>query len=477
MKKINKKYIQIGIIALIIVCTGVAFNHFLANLNHTSSQKIDLGKTMLPILDGFALAYILNPLMKIFEARFKQICKRLKIKESSGLKKRIRGVSIALSLIVFLLIVAELILLIVPQLLDSIQRIITLFPAYVASFNRWSDQFLVKYPQLRELLENYWENITDYSIKEILPRIQVLLSTFSTTLLGSVWSVVVFIFKLIIGIILSVYLLYNKEIHIAQAKKMAYSLFREETANNLINNTRFANNTFGGFITGKIVDSLIIGILCFICTSLMRIPYPLLISVIVGVTNVIPYFGPWLGAIPSAFIVLMINPVKCLWFLIFILILQQIDGNIIGPKILGDSTGLSSFWVIFAITLFGGFWGVPGMFLGVPIFAIIYAAIRTFINTRLERKNMPSSTEFYINSDYHSDPDRKDENNGKQIRFASRTFADVNRENGFTDAGMDIDYYAYYPYSEDDENDDIKKDDISIEVPDTDTPADTDGKE
>ena len=454
MKRINKKYIQIGAIALIIVCVGIAFDHFLSGYNHSSSQKINLGKTMLPILDGFALAYILNPLMKIFEQRIGRLCTKLKLKESKTLKKNIRGISITLSVIVFLLMVAGLILLIVPQLLDSIQSIITRFPSYVASFNKWSDQFLVRYPQLRELLDTYWENITDYSIKEILPKIQVLISTLSTTVLGSVWGILVFIFKMIIGIILSVYLLYHKEIHIAQAKKIAYSLFREETANNLINNTMFANKTFGGFISGKIVDSLIIGVLCFICTSLMRTPYPLLISVIVGVTNVIPYFGPWLGAIPSAFIVLMINPVKSLWFLIFILILQQIDGNIIGPKILGDSTGLSSFWVIFSITLFGGFWGVAGMFLGVPIFAIIYAAIRTFINTRLVRKNMPSSTEYYINSDYHSDPD-DEENNGAAIRFARKTFADVNREIKRFDGGdLDIDYYAYYPEDDDHEYDD-----------------------
>ncbi len=452
MRKINKKFIQIGMIALVVACIAIAFDHFLSGYNRDASQRINLGKTMLPILDGFALAYILNPLMMNFEKRIKMICDRIKLKKGPKFETNVRGISITLSLIIFLLMVAGLILLIVPQLLDSIQSIITRFPSYVKSFNKWSDQFLVKYPQLRELLDTYWENITDYSIKEILPKIQVLISTLSTTVLGSVWSILVFIFKLIIGIILSVYLLYNKEIHIAQAKKIAYSLFKEETANNFINNTRFANKTFGGFISGKIVDSLIIGVLCFICTTIMRTPYPLLISVIVGVTNVIPYFGPWLGAIPSAFIVLMINPVKCLWFLIFILILQQVDGNIIGPKILGDSTGLSSFWVIFAITLFGGFWGVAGMFLGVPIFAIIYAAIRTFINTRLLRKNMPAETKYYIDNDFHSNPDEQ-ENSGTNIRFAQKTFADVNREvNGFGD-GTDLDYYAYYPEEYDNDED------------------------
>ena len=174
-------------------------------------------------------------------------------------------------------------------------------------------------------------------------------------------------------------------------------------------------------------------------------------GVVVGVTNVIPFFGPYLGAVPTAFIILMINPVKCLWFLIFILILQQIDGNIIGPKILGDSTGLSSFWVIFAITVFGGFFGVMGMFLAVPIFAIIYAAIRTFINTRLEKKHMPSNTNFYIHSDYHSDSKMKDSNTGERIMFAQNAFSNVNNNgNNLTNATMELEFEDDYAEDNDD---------------------------
>ncbi|MBQ7588783.1 MAG: AI-2E family transporter [Lachnospiraceae bacterium] len=442
MRKINKKYIQIGIIALLVVCLSLLFNHFLKNRSLPDSTSVNVGKVMLPIIDGCALAYFLNPLMKTIENKIMSpLFTKLKVKNIEGKRSSIRGLSIALTLIIFLLIVAGLILLIVPQLLDSIQSIILRFPSYVKSFNRWSDQFLVRYPQLRSMLDNYWENITDYAMKEILPKIQGLISTLSTTVLGSVWGILVFIFKLIIGMILSVYLLFHKETYGAQAKKIAYSLFDEERANNLINNTRFANKTFGGFISGKIVDSIIIGMICFIGTSLMQTPYALLISVIVGVTNIIPFFGPYLGAIPSGFIILMINPLKCLWFLIFLLILQQIDGNIIGPKILGDSTGLSSFWVVFAITLFGGFFGVVGMFVGVPIFAIIYAGIKTFIDTRLERKKLPVETSFYMNSDYHSDISKGVVNSGDSIRFVDKTFSDVSSYgNNLTDATMDLEF-------------------------------------
>ncbi len=441
MKKVNKKYIQIGAIAVVVACICIAFDHYLDTITLKHNSKNDFGRIMLPIFDGLALAYFLNPIMKFMESKaIDPLFKKMKIREGKKRQRYIRGISVAITLIIFLLIVAGLILLIVPQLLDSVQSIITRFPSYVDSFNRWSDRFLVKYPGLRNILDNYWENITDYAYKELLPKAQTIVSNISSTVVGSVFKVLSVTFKFIIGIILSVYLLYSKETYLGQAKKIVYSLFNEERANNLINNTRFANKTFGGYISGKIVDSIIIGILCFIGTSIMRMPYALLISVIVGVTNVIPFFGPYLGAVPSAFIILMINPVKCLWFLIFILVLQQIDGNIIGPKILGDSTGLSSFWVIFSITLFGGRFGVLGMFLGVPVFAIIYAAIKTFVDTRLERKKLPSQTYYYIDSDYHSDKNDA-ENTGESIRFVNKTFSNISGYgNNLTDATMDLEF-------------------------------------
>ncbi len=441
MKKVNKKYLQIGLIILIISLICIIFDHYLDTRSLRHDSKTDLGKIMLPIFDGLALAYFLNPIMKFVENKLiGPLYDKIRFRDKDKKKKQVRGISVAITIIFFLLIVAGLILLIVPQLLDSIQSIITRFPSYLNSFNSWSDRFLVRYPQLRNLLDNYWENITDYAYKELLPKAQSLLSSVSSTVLGSVFNILSVTFKFIIGIILSVYLLYSKETYLAQSKKIVYSLFNEERANNLINNIRFANRTFGGYISGKIVDSIIIGFLCFIGITILNMPYALLISVIVGVTNVIPFFGPYLGAIPSGFIILMINPVKCLWFLIFILILQQIDGNIIGPKILGDSTGLSSFWVIFAITLFGGFFKVLGMFLGVPIFAIIYASIKTFVDTRLERKNLPSKTYYYIDSDYHSDKNDP-ENTGKTIRFVNKTFSNVSGYgNNLTDATMDLEF-------------------------------------
>lgn len=199
-----------------------------------------------------------------------------------------------------------------------------------------------------------------------------------------------------IGLIIALYLLVSKELFAGQGKKMIYALFEEETGNLLIKNIRFVHSTFGGFISGKLVDSLIIGMLCFIGMTLLNLPYPLLVSLIVGVTNIIPFFGPFIGAVPSIILILMVNPLQALYFGIFVFILQQFDGNILGPKILGDKTGLSSFWVIFSITIFGGYWGFIGMAIGVPVFAVIYAAWKAFISRSLQKKGLSTDTVEYL---------------------------------------------------------------------------------
>ena len=237
---------------------------------------------------------------------------------------------------------------------------------------------------------------------KLMPQLNSLIMTISM----SIVSILKEFWNLIIGFIISVYILSSKEIFAAQAKKIAYAFLSTETANRLISNVRFANKTFGGFFVGKIMDSIIIGLICFIGTSLLGTPFCVLISVIIGVTNIIPFFGPFLGAIPSILLILFINPLQAFYFLIFVIILQQVDGNIIGPKILGSSTGLSSFWVIFAITLFGGIWGIFGMIVGVPIFAVLFAFMKSLIELKLENKKIPSETMkylrlLYIDTDTH----------------------------------------------------------------------------
>lgn len=425
MKKYDKRIKQAGVVLFISISMCILLCYTLFN----SEAVFEFGKKIIkiisPFIYGFFIAYILNPVMVYIETKIiYPIYKKLHSKSKKPEKKAVyRSISVLLTLAIFILIIYTLIISVVPQVIESIQSIISRSPSYFLSVNSWFNKTISNNKEFSRFITPYLTNIEEWFLTNLMPKLQEFVSNVSSNIIGGVYTTLTQIFNFIIGIIIAVFLLNNKEVYCAQAKKIAYAILREERANNLINNARFTNKTFGGFLNGKIIDSIIIGILTFIILSICKIPYTVLISLLVGITNIIPYFGPFLGAIPSIIILLMVEPKKALWFLLIIIIIQQIDGNIIGPKILGDSTGLSSLWVIFAITIFGGFFGVFGMFIGVPVFAVIYAAIRTFINERLRKKELPSDTSFYIESDYYSDEQNK--NSGKEIKFVKKTFENI----------------------------------------------------
>jgi len=432
-RQIDKRFLHLGVTIFLSISACICFYYALFHGTDLSETKLSetkdaVIKVLLPIIDGLGLAYILNPMLNFYEKKcVLPLWDKMKLK---GIKKKkgiVRSFSIFLTLISFLLIFYNLLMLIVPQVINSLQSIVIKFPTYMNRINIWFSDMLTEYPDLEDLFDQYWIDIENWFTVQVLPTVQEVISKVSTSLIGSVLDFLMGVFNFIIGIIISIYLLSGKEIFCAQAKKITYALLREERANNLINNMRFANKTFGGFLSGKILDSFLVGIFCFMGTTILNIPYALLISVIIGVTDVIPFFGPYLGVIPCALILIMIDPLKCVIFIIFILILQQLDGNILAPKIIGDSTGLSNFWVIFAITVFGGLLGILGMFIGVPLFAVIYAAIKTMVNQRLIKKNLPEDTEYYINSDYHSA--ENDQNAGTEIKFVKKAFENVVAEN------------------------------------------------
>ena len=423
MKRFDKKIKQAGIISFLVICGGILFYYCLFNSESFFSIGSKIILILMPFIYGFFIAYILNPVMIFIEEKI-ILPIRIKISKKSIKKKSvIRLFSVILTIGFFLSVVYALIIMVFPQVFESIQSIALKCPDYFNSFNDWLNKVIDNNKDLAKIIAPYMADVETWFIENVLPNLQEWLTNASTNIIGGVYSTISQLIKFVLGIIIAIFLLLNKELYCAQVKKIIYAVLREERANNLINNIRFANKTFGGFLNGKIIDSLIIGILTFIVLSICKIPYTMLISVVVGVTNIIPYFGPFLGAIPSIIILLMVNPRQALWFLIIIVIIQQLDGNFIGPKILGDSTGLSSFWVIFAITVFGGFFGVFGMFIGVPLFAVIYAAIRTFVNERLRKKQLPDSTKFYIESDYHSDDYIT--NSGKEIKFVKKTFENI----------------------------------------------------
>ena len=351
----------------------------------------------MPIIDGFVLAYLMTPVLnKIEKCVIKPLYKKANLPMTAKNKRRMRGLSILATIVLILIVLYEFFGLIIPEVIRSIQSIIFQFPIYVNNLNTWALGLMKNNPDLEQvvngLIAQYSSKLLDYFNSNLLPHINDLLKTLSLSVIGifkALWNFV-------IGFIISIYILGSKEKFAGQAKKIAYALFDRKAGNEVITNFRFIHSTFIGFIGGKIVDSIIIGVICFVCTSIIGTPYAILVSVIIGVTNVIPFFGPWIGGVPSALLVLMVDPIQALYFIILILIIQQFDGNILGPKILGDSTGLSGFWVIFAITIFGGLFGVLGMVVGVPIFAVFYAGVKAMVNRMLIKKDLPTDIQPYM---------------------------------------------------------------------------------
>ncbi len=353
-----------------------------------------------PIMLGFILAYITIPILNFIEGKiaiplFKKC--NIKVEEKAN---QIRGLCVALTAIIFSLFVYSFVRLFIAQIVPSIREIIENFDVYTNNIIVYVNTLLEDNPSLREninnLIEEYSADLELWLNNTVLPQITTIIKTLSLSLL----SIVGFLWDFIIGFILSIYILNSKDVFANQAKKIIYSLFSNEKANQILADTRYVHKTFIGFLSGKVIDSIIIGIICFIGTSILKTPYAALVSLVVGVTNIIPFFGPFLGAIPSGILIFVVTPMQPLnlvYFVIFILLLQQFDGNILGPKILGDSTGLSSFWVIFAITIFGGLMGVAGMVIGVPTFAVAFAAGRRYINKRLNQKGLPIERDEYKN--------------------------------------------------------------------------------
>lgn len=359
---------------------------------------------MMPVLCGFVLAYVLIPVLNFIEGKIViPFLKQKTMVDVEAKKGKIRAFSVTATAVLSVLVVYFFINMFVAQIVPSIQDIILNFDTYMDNGIEYVNKLLADNPTLSEIFNNFvgsslssfdgWLNNT------LLPRVTSLLKTVSV----SVLNVLGFLWDAIIGFILSIYILNSKDVFAGQGKKIIYSFFKNNVANDILREVRFVHKTFTGFITGKVIDSIIIGIICFVGTSILGTPYAALVSVIIGVTNVIPFFGPFLGAIPCAlliFVVAPMEPLHTIYFLIFILLLQQFDGNVLGPKILGDSTGLGSFWVIFAITVFGGLLGIPGMVIGVPAFAVIFAMIRTKINKGLEKKGLPIDRDKYEYVEY-----------------------------------------------------------------------------
>ncbi len=393
MKRENH-YFQWGLTAVGVVCALMLIYDVVFRESMLLQYVGNLLVILAPVLYGFALAYLLAPLVNWFE-RFLFRCQDRRSRKPPRGRKWIRGGAIILTWLVVLLLLYALLRVLLPELYRSVLQLAANAKDYYSTIADWVQRLLENNPEFAqrasEVFNEYYQDALAWVNDKLVPQLQVALGAITGGLVG----VVVFLKNLLIGVIVSVYLLATKENFAATGCKLSYALLPEPRAALLIRGVKATDRIFSGFVRGKLLDSLIIGMLCFIGSSILKFPYAPLISVVVGVTNVIPFFGPFLGAIPSAFLILLDSPIKCLYFVIFILALQQFDGNILGPKILGDSTGLSSFGVIVAILVGGGLWGVPGMFFGVPLFACILAGIRSYSAYRLRQKGMPTETSSY----------------------------------------------------------------------------------
>ena len=379
------------------IALSIIFFFLIYRFDGFGSAISTLTGILMPFIYGAVIAYLLKPVCNSIES----FLRRFIPEKMNGL---INALSVALTILFGLLLVYALVMMIVPQLITSVTTLYYTAQANITKFMNWANhlEFIEKNEQITELLNSAYAalntNLDTWNTwlkNTLLPSMQNILSGAAIGVL----NVVTVAKNLIIGIIVAVYMLASRKRFVQQGKLVLHSIVRPRWAQLITEEVKYADKMFGGFINGKIMDSAIIGVLCYIGCLIFKFPSALLVSVIIGVTNVIPFFGPFIGAIPATLLILIQSPIKALWFVLFVLVLQQLDGNVIGPKILGDSTGLSAFWVLFAVTFFGGLFGFVGMLIGVPTFAVIYSLIRNIAEYKLGKKGMKTQTPDYAAQD------------------------------------------------------------------------------
>lgn len=391
-----QKYKQAGITAFVVVAAALIVYFIFNNFSHVMNVVSAVNGALMPVYIGLVIAFLLSPLVNRLD-RFVTIPLYMKVmKKEEKARKLARSTSVTIVLISFLVVLWSLVMMVIPEVVRSIKSLADSMPAYYHNIMQWIAKTFERYPETEEYAQNlsammYHKMIT-WLQDTILPNSNKWLSIVT----DGVVNVLSVLMNFLIGLIVSVYLLCGKENFLAQAKKILCAIFPRKWASEIMGVLSETNVLFAKFLSGKIIDSLIIGILAFIILTIAKIPYALLVSVIVGVTNIIPFFGPYIGAIPSAILVFIANPMKGIVFLIIIIVLQQFDGNILGPMILGDSTGLKSFWILFSILLFGSLFGLLGMICAVPVFAMIYRLVNRWCVYRLQQKGIPSETKYYI---------------------------------------------------------------------------------
>lgn len=382
--KWNSKYTTIAVYSLLVSFSTIVF-YLIAS--QVDSFRLQLGKYLsvfTPFIMGFVIAYLFNFILEFYEEK---LLKNLKKKNI----RRLLGVLLTYITAFFMFILF--LEFVFPQVLDSIIGIVNDMPVYIKEVSDYIlklEQKLDLPDDLKKILMSKWAEFMDFMLvfgTNLLPKI----GNFTKTLVSSIWNI-------ILALIISVYLLIDKEQLLALVTKITKSLLSEERASRFVELVHRGDNIFGKFLSGKVLDSLIVGVLTFVVLSIVKMPYTSLVAFIIGVTNIIPFFGPFIGAVPSFFIIVFQSLPMALWFILIIFVIQQIDGNIIGPKILGDSLGISAFWILFSLLIAGKLFGFIGLVIGVPLFVFIYSIIKDNVEARLKLKELPTETAAYINN-------------------------------------------------------------------------------
>ena len=394
--KPKNKYVKVGITAFLVVAASLLFYFILFRAASLKSGLSALFAVLNPIIYGFIIAYALNPQMQLIENIILWVVSKTRWHPGRKARGAIRVIATLLSTAIAILVVYGLFSILIPGLIESVQNIIRNFQGYVDNITKWVDQ-TIKDPafdsQTNQIITMIADKIEGWFGSSLTPKIDELMAGLTTQVL----SIASFVKNVFLGLIISIYILIRKDSIKARFFRIIYALFSITNGNRIIRNLRFIDEKFGGFLIGKLIDSAIIGVIAYFALVIMRMPYPLLIAVVIGVTNIIPFFGPFIGAIPSALLIFAVDPIKAIIFLIFIIVLQQVDGNLIGPAILGNSVGISSFMVLVSIIFFGGVFGVKGMIIGVPVTAILVTIIQNFLIRRLMKKKVDSTIENYRN--------------------------------------------------------------------------------
>lgn len=388
----NRKYLTIAVYATCAVIVSAIAIMIIFNFDTVMSKLSVLGAVATPIIIGIFCAYLLNPLMtRIETGPFK------KLSGSPDKKKRgkARALSLTLTMLVVLVILGLVVIMVIPQLIENLIVIFSNMESYINTIKDWINKIFEDNQTLVEFLGNPLDDFSKF-VSDIWKQYSAELMSFAGNVAATVWAIIDTMKNVLIGLIISIYLLARKEMFIGQTKKLIFAFLKVNRAQRFLNVCREASKKFLGSIVGKIIEAFIVAMICFIGCTILGLPYSLLISAIMFVFNLIPFVGPIIGAIPCTLLLLLSDePIKALWFVIFILILQTVDGNIIAPWILGDSTGLPAVWILISILIGGGLFGILGMFLGVPVCAVVYMLFKDFIENRLKKRNLPKKTAEY----------------------------------------------------------------------------------